>query len=291
MLREHFPGVLNAENVGSSSKPASNSSARPASTPPSNHSSYVFDLSLDPDHLTLNLRIQSFIEAVRTRPLAPPPPPTSYLTSHHALSLSPYDTPSPSPSPPSPVAGSITTTSEDQKNVVLHLGKELLYIAHTLPDPTDRAVYLKELDSIWALIAYPDPEGSAPPHVSKYLQYDRRLTLADQINSAILCAFPSLSLLRTACNSTRLYLVAEILNQTHVLLIVTDFPFLSIVRTGFSPRSALESYVRCTGAVWNTISEKNVQIPTDPKHYPPGVQPPPPSRPSRTVPINAVSLS
>lgn len=181
MLRDHFPGVVNAENEASSS---SNSSAQPLSNSTMNsYPSYVFELSLDPDHLTLNLRIQSFIEAVRTRPLAPPPPATSYLTPHHALSL--YNSPSSPPTPPP--TGS--TSLEDQKSVVLHLGKELSYIANQLPDPTDRAVYLRELDSIWALIAYPDPEGSAPPYVSKYLQYDRRLSLADQINSAILCAY------------------------------------------------------------------------------------------------------
>lgn len=50
------------------------------------------------------------------------------------------------------------------------------------------------------------------------------------------------------------------------------------MRTGHSPRSILEQYVRSTGAVWNTINEKDVQIPSDPKRYPPGVQPPPPSR-------------
>lgn len=79
---------------------------------------------------------------------------------------------------------------QHDQSIILHLGKELAQIVNSLPDPTDRAVYLKELDGIWALMAYPDPEASSPANVSKYLQYDRRLALADQINSAILCELP-----------------------------------------------------------------------------------------------------
>lgn len=190
MLEEHFPNVLRDRNpppsTATAPTPSSTPLGRQSSNPAPNTSSlFVYPVSLAPAHLNLNLRIQSFIEAVRTRPLAPPPPPPSHLTPHHALSLSPYYSPASSPSPPTTGAPNTARSQHDQ-SLVLHLGKELVQIVNSLPDPTDRAIFLKELDGIWALMAYPEPEAKSPANVSKYLQYDRRLALADQINSAIL---------------------------------------------------------------------------------------------------------
>jgi hypothetical protein len=190
MLEEHFPDVLHSPNPPSSTAnvpmPAPATLSRQSSNSASNTSSvFVYPVSLAPAHLNLNLRIQSFIEAVRTRPLAPPPPPASHLTPHHALSLSPYYSPASSPSPLT-TGTSNTARSQHDQSLVLHLGKELVQIVNSLPDPRDRAIFLKELDGIWALMAYPEPEAKSPANVSKYLQYDRRLALADQINSAIL---------------------------------------------------------------------------------------------------------
>jgi CTLH/CRA C-terminal to LisH motif domain len=195
MLEAHAPDVLHGPNLSTSPTnptpaPASVPLGRQLSNTVSNPSSvFVYPVSLAPAHVNLNLRIQSFIEAVRTRPLAPPPPPASHLTPHHALSLSPYYSPyySPASSPSPPATGtSGTTRSQQDQSLVLHLGKELVKIVNSLPDPNDRAIFLTELDGIWALMAYPEPEAKSPANVSKYLQYDRRLALADQINSAIL---------------------------------------------------------------------------------------------------------
>ena len=47
-----------------------------------------------------------------------------------------------------------------------------------------RAMYLKELESVTALLAYTDLERSP---VRKYLDQSRRVALAEQINSAIMC--------------------------------------------------------------------------------------------------------
>lgn len=47
-----------------------------------------------------------------------------------------------------------------------------------------RAMYLKELESVTALLAYTDLETSP---VRKYLDQSRRVALAEQINSAIMC--------------------------------------------------------------------------------------------------------
>lgn len=197
MLEEHYPDVLHGPNPApSTSASLSKSTSAPLSRQPSSSSSktpslFVFPLSLAPAHLNLNLRIQSFIEAVRTRPLYPPPPPSSNLTPHHALSLSRYYSPSPSPPPQPPAPATGSARSHHDQSIILHLGKELAQIVNSLPDPTDRATYLKELDGIWPLMAYPEPEAKSPANVSKYLQYDRRLALADQINSAVLREFAS----------------------------------------------------------------------------------------------------
>lgn len=193
MLEEHFPDVLHGMNPSPSSAPAPATIAmgrQPSNTVSNTSPVFVYPVSLAPAHVNLNLRIQSFIEAVRTRPLAPPPRPASHLTPHHALSLSPYYSPASSPSPPAIGSFSGAARSQHDQSLVLHLGKELVQIVNSLPDPRDRAIFLKELDGIWALMAYPEPEAKSPANVSKYLQYIRRVELADQINSAILRELP-----------------------------------------------------------------------------------------------------
>jgi hypothetical protein len=71
---------------------------------------------------------------------------------------------------------------------VLRLAKELSLVVNMLPDASDRAIVFKELDDhIWPLMAYTDPEANSPERVNRSLQYERRLALADQVNSAILC--------------------------------------------------------------------------------------------------------
>jgi len=49
-----------------------------------------------------------------------------------------------------------------------------------------RAMYLKELENVTALLAYTDLEKSP---VRKYLDQTRRVALAEQINSAIMCEY------------------------------------------------------------------------------------------------------
>lgn len=185
MIEEHYPNVLH-HPAASSSNPLGSLVSPPLSRRQSTsatpqQSPFLYPLSLDPAHIHLNLRIQLFIEAVRSRPLAPPPRPPTYITPHHTLSH--YSSPSPSPPPVS--APRPERTLHDQ-NVIIHLGKELAQIVNSLPDPTNRADYLKALDGIWPLMAYADPETKSPANVREYLQYEHRLALADQINSAIL---------------------------------------------------------------------------------------------------------
>ncbi|KAF8307451.1 hypothetical protein DL93DRAFT_2064872 [Clavulina sp. PMI_390] len=193
LLELYYPNVLQSTDPGRAPQqsevpqPPPALQRRSSTTSAPRSSLFLYPLSLAPGHLTLNLKIQSFIEAVRTRPLEPPPLPSSFLTPHHSISVvSTYPSPSPTgTSTPDPSSASVPRRPQSQ-SLVLHLGKELAQIVNGLPDPTDRAVYLKELDGIWPLMAYPDPEHKSPSNVREYLQYDRRLRLAEQINSAIL---------------------------------------------------------------------------------------------------------
>jgi len=125
--------------------------------------------SVDPAHLTLNLRILSFIEACRTIPLV------------HPLATAGESAPATPPTAPTdPPPGSV-----EHQLVLLSKAQKLHALINMLPEPGDRAVYLKELNNVGGLLAYKVPETSS---ISKYLSQERREAVADQINSAILRA-------------------------------------------------------------------------------------------------------
>jgi hypothetical protein len=127
---------------------------------------YMPSTSIDPAHLTLNLRILSFIEACRTIPLVHP---------------SPADDDAASSTPPT----ASTDLSPERQLALLSKAQKLHALINVLPKASDRAVYLKELNNVGGLLAYKVPETSS---ISKYLSQERRGAVADQINSAILSA-------------------------------------------------------------------------------------------------------
>ncbi|KAF8328652.1 uncharacterized protein EI90DRAFT_3114314 [Cantharellus anzutake] len=196
LLNAHFPTVLNESepqpklelNISSSPLTHTSLTARSPSGPPSmarpssptlNSAPFIFPHSLEPSHLALNLRIQGFIEDVRTRRLNPPPPVPA------RMSLSTPSTPAYNPFNP-PIFSHVASSHRERDNqpAVLRSARDLLQMAQNLRNATDRAVYLKELDNVWALMAYPEPEATGLMQVLKYMHYDRRVALADQINSA-----------------------------------------------------------------------------------------------------------
>ncbi|KAF8077865.1 CTLH/CRA C-terminal to lish motif domain-containing protein [Lyophyllum atratum] len=156
MLNEHFPSVL----------------AGPVPERISEAIPYACPTSVDPAHLTLNLRILSFIEACRTVPLpypkmdgdTPEPPHTSPQQELQAMDVD--------SSPPF-----------EQQLRLLSKARKLLGLAEMLTKPGDRDLYLKELTNVGGLLAYKVPEHST---ISKYLSQERREAVADQINRAIL---------------------------------------------------------------------------------------------------------
>jgi len=156
LLTTHFPSVLSSTD-SSTTSPSPDSSAA---------IEYVTPTTLDPAHLSLNLRILAFTESCRTVPLDYPPDNTKSEDTlpHH-----------------SPDA---TLSAEDDPKTVELLSKaKKLYIAvHMLPKLEEREMYLQELSNVCGLLAYTDPENS---YLAKYLSHERREAVADQINSAI----------------------------------------------------------------------------------------------------------
>jgi hypothetical protein len=143
LLEKHFPAVLSAD--------------APAPKP---HKSltgtdFVASTTLDPTHLTLNLRILAFTEAFRTTP--------------------------------DPLENPITESSDGddpRATVLLSKARKLYAQVHMLANPIEREAYTTELRNVAGLLAYPDPLSSP---VAKYLSQERREAVANQINTAILC--------------------------------------------------------------------------------------------------------
>ncbi|KAL1683632.1 hypothetical protein EV122DRAFT_273284 [Schizophyllum commune] len=146
LLAREFPSVLSGEGQ------------MPA--PASSQSTYVPRTSVDPAHLVLNLRIQAFIEACRTRP--PPGSPETDTTSS--------DAPQPTP-----------RLSEEE---LIAKGTKLYALAKRLPNARDRRTYEEELGHVSALLLYRPPEDERS--LAKYMSQARRAAVAEQINSAIL---------------------------------------------------------------------------------------------------------
>ncbi|KAL1669282.1 hypothetical protein GGF50DRAFT_110526 [Schizophyllum commune] len=147
LLAREFPSVLSGEGE------------MPA--PASSRSTYVPRTSVDPAHLVLNLRIQAFIEACRTRP-----PPGSPETDTTATSDAPQTAP---------------RLSEEE---LIAKGTKLYALAKRLPNARDRRTYEEELGHVSALLLYRPPEDERS--LAKYMSQARRVAVAEQINSAIL---------------------------------------------------------------------------------------------------------
>jgi len=162
LLNEHFPVVLSETELDT---PQPRKSA-PALAP----------TSVDPTHLSLNLRILAFTEASRTVPL------------EYIPHLDQADDPSSStlptkftPSPKSPIYDQ--DDPEAKQTELLCLAQKLYSSASQLQNANARAAYLKELGNVGGLLAYKHPENSP---MAKYLSQERREAVADQIDTAIL---------------------------------------------------------------------------------------------------------
>lgn len=231
-LNEYFPSVLSSEAPSSS---LSGSAPPPSSAPSTSSSSlglrldtrgppnsntqtpahdaeaytYTSNTTVTSSHLLLNLKIQSFIEACRTRPLEIPPPQMTAWSRRVLsapkdagsdvmdvdgceLATPPQAEPHPTTFSPEPTPSVSASTSKasmetfDEKKVagLISRGRKLWALANALPQFKTRDTYRKELENVGGLLAYKVPEESP---VAKYLSYERREATADQVNRAILC--------------------------------------------------------------------------------------------------------
>ncbi|PWZ02734.1 hypothetical protein BCV70DRAFT_209297 [Testicularia cyperi] len=230
LCNTHFPTVLNANagpsgsSMGSSaSSKAAHAKLRAAEAASASNSRVLpaNPTSLEPDHLLLNLQIQVFIEAIRSAS-------SSQLAAGAGLGASPQmasssnlptlatSTPgiaaaaisraaSPAPSSSSSNgSGTSTTGGNAALNPALHsalaYAQGLYTSAQKLPSYW-RAMYLKELEQVTALLAYTDVEHSP---VRRFLHRSRKVALAEQVNSAILyrSGKPSQPLIESAVRQT-----------------------------------------------------------------------------------------
>lgn len=226
LCNAHFPTVLNADPSTSTVYEKETEQSRGTKQTTSQGKDKEKELtirvlpanptSLYHAHLSLNLQIQAFIESVRAASTAsapshhtnqslsaavnaigPMPGSHSLATSTPGINSAISRSASPAPSSASST-GSATSAnglsgsahsngSAAALNPVLHAAlshAQLLFTnVQKLPGYW-RAMYQKELESVTALLAYTDLEKSP---VRKYLDQSRRVALAEQINSAIMC--------------------------------------------------------------------------------------------------------
>jgi hypothetical protein len=221
LCNAHFPTVLNSDSAFSNGDEAELSKALKSSKEADSLSEGVTRIlpanptSLYPAHLSLNLQIQAFIESVR---LAFTATPTNGTTTQNLTSVGnalgglsvPSHTMAPgianvisrsaSPAPSSTSSNGSNTSANGMSgsahsngstaaalNPFLHAALSHAQLLNTNVQKLPlywRSMYLKELESVMVLLAYTDLERSP---VRKYLDQSRRVALAEQINSAIMC--------------------------------------------------------------------------------------------------------
>ena len=219
-MDKHFPSVLSVSKERS--VPASKIST--ASNIP---------ISVASTHLSLNLRIQSFLELSRTLPFPHPSEthltPTERIPSQSMASMTGQQ-----------AASSMDKASQKKKQAALLAAAQSLLIETNRLEPKYRALYLKELTEVSVVMAYPQPELSP---AKTYLGMERRQALAEQVDAAILC--------RHRSPYATLYSLSHYSLQT------------DLVRTVQPPHSPISQLVRHTTTVWSQLAEENVLLPTD----------------------------
>ncbi|WOO85026.1 uncharacterized protein LOC62_06G008531 [Vanrija pseudolonga] len=148
----------------SSSRSRTAPSTPGATAPPpsaTNHTVPLFTRSSDPGHVKLNLSIQRYIEEMRSVP-------TQSATSSPSSSID-------------SLTGS-TALSGDPFRDLMTMHQELHTEAMKLR-PEHRAAYLQEIKDVTALLGYNNPETSI---LRGFLEQERRIALAQQVNAAIL---------------------------------------------------------------------------------------------------------
>ncbi|CUA74949.1 hypothetical protein RSOLAG22IIIB_01583 [Rhizoctonia solani] len=155
---------------------------------PRNPKSLSLGRSVNPAHILFNLRVQQFVEAIRTVPL----PPSSKERDEASLTESAKveevggtKTISPDPVDHNEYSTSSSTKhpSEARQRRLFQLASGLYQSIKSLACPADREIYAKEVEQVCSLMLGPSPESSL---AAPYLSMSRREAVADQVNSAML---------------------------------------------------------------------------------------------------------
>ncbi|KAG8713715.1 hypothetical protein FRC08_012906 [Ceratobasidium sp. 394] len=166
---------------------------------PRRNTSSSLGRSVNPVHIFLNLRVQQFLEAVRTVPLEPDtheesrnslicgePEETDADVNMHApdsprTRRGSENSPKSSVLPASPILGATRLVARQRH--LFELATQLYQSAQGLKCQNDREVYAKEIEQVCSLMIGPVPEESL---AAPYLSMARREALADQVNSSML---------------------------------------------------------------------------------------------------------
>ncbi|KAG8748290.1 hypothetical protein FRC10_007680 [Ceratobasidium sp. 414] len=168
---------------------------------PQRNTSSSLGRSVNPVHIFLNLRVQQFLEAVRTVPLEP----GTHEENQNAfacgkgeceetdldVNMHAPDSPRTRRDSETPLKSSVArapsipgeTRSVARQRHLFESAAQLYQSAQGLKCPSDREIYAKEIEQVCSLMIGPVPEESL---AAPYLSMARREALADQVNSSML---------------------------------------------------------------------------------------------------------
>ncbi|KAF8609965.1 hypothetical protein BDV93DRAFT_3597 [Ceratobasidium sp. AG-I] len=131
--------------------------------------------SVDPAYILLNLRVQQFVEAIRTVPLR-------FEEQSEGLPAQDRGSSDVDMHAPDQELGE-GNHGKDQRKRHFELASQLYQSVRRLPDPKVREVYAMEVEQVCSLMLSSTPEATL---AAPYLSMKRREALADQVNSAML---------------------------------------------------------------------------------------------------------
>ena len=177
LCHEHFPGVVGdgtKSKVPERTSMVSDEGRSDTPHPNAERAVPAHPVSLDPEHIFLNMQIQMFVEAVRRASAG-------------------------DKRPAGDAAAGSTELSPALQQALSQL--QSLFARVQMIGDYSRSMYLAELEQVSALLVYTDLENSP---VRSYLDYSRREALANQVNSAILAreGLPTQSVLETVVKQT-----------------------------------------------------------------------------------------
>ncbi|KAG8694038.1 hypothetical protein FRC09_010096 [Ceratobasidium sp. 395] len=190
--------TMDTSQTGSPKPTDARESSTPDGTPRGNNTSSL-GRSVNPLHILLNLRVQQFLEAVRTVPLQPdlherngtPSVRSGEEHSETDPDVNMHAPGSPAargdfgdpPESPLTLAASDAAGSMARQRHLFELASQLYQNVKGLKCSVDREIYEKEIEQVCSLMIGPCPEQSL---AAPYLSMKRREALADQVNSSML---------------------------------------------------------------------------------------------------------